>query len=184
MLSSTVLAIVALFSLGTSAPTAEQHGRPVTDRSTWVSVDFHGSVIQYDPARLILDPGTTLSTHKTTLSTRQTPTTDNTCGPSTFTSGIAPYPVTTDCQALEAWAYSLNAYWSIWTNTPDYHGVAGAGSCEFGAGTRNDYDTYVGSSDMGDLISSSISMFQVRCSNPTEMNMPKKYRMLIWCLDV
>jgi hypothetical protein len=160
MLSSRVLtlAITGLLSLATSAPTAEPFRG--SDRSSWVSVDFQGTTIQYDPVALVFN---------STPAKRNTPTSDNNCGASTFTSGVAPYPVTTDCQALQNWAYSLNAYWSIWTDTPDYHGVAGAGSCEFGAGTRDIYDTYVGSSDMGDLISSSISMYQVRYSGATEI---------------
>jgi hypothetical protein len=156
---SSVIAVAAtgLLSLAMANPAKEPFRG--ADRSEWVSVEFQGHTIQYDPKALV---------HHKPSTKRDTPTSDNNCGDSTFNSGVAPYPVTTDCQALQNWAYSLNAYFSIWTNTPDYHGVAGAGSCEFGAGTRDIYDTYIGSQDMGDLISDSIKRFQVRYSSATE----------------
>ncbi|KFX87796.1 hypothetical protein V495_08247 [Pseudogymnoascus sp. VKM F-4514 (FW-929)] len=162
MHSSTILtfAITGLLSLATAAPTAEP-AEPVerlhvTDRSTWVSVDYKGHKIEYDPKALIIQG----SEKHGALTVLAGPTSNDLCGSSTFESGVPPYPVTNDCAVLRDWAWSLNSYWSIWTNTPDYHGLAGDGSCEFGAGTHNTYDTYVGSRDIGDLVNSSIVRYQ------------------------
>ncbi|KFY15222.1 hypothetical protein V492_02160 [Pseudogymnoascus sp. VKM F-4246] len=158
MLSSTVLtlAIAGLLSLATSAPTTEPV-RTATDRSSWVSVDFQGTTIQYDPAALVVN-----NTPATALESRGTPTADDSCGSSTFSGGDGPYPLTNDCRALVDWLNTQNSYFSIWTLTPDYHGVVGSGSCEFGAGTKNIYDTYVGSHDISQLVSDSIAKFATK----------------------
>ena len=47
------------------------------------------------------------------------------------------------------------------SNAPDWHAVVHAGNCAFGAGTRNTYNTYVGSEDMGGLIRDSINQLSV-----------------------
>ncbi|KFY42956.1 hypothetical protein V494_02148 [Pseudogymnoascus sp. VKM F-4513 (FW-928)] len=162
MLSSTVLtiAIAGLLSLVTSSPMIE----PVhvaTDYSSWVSVDFQGTTIQYNPAAFIVNNtlATTLESHDT-LPTDAVWPTDAVCGPSSFVGGDGPYPHIRDCSLLGVWVENQRKIWSVWPRTSEVHGVARSDSCEFGAGTESVYDTYVGSHDIAQLINDSIKKFE------------------------
>ncbi|GKT76328.1 hypothetical protein ColTof4_08751 [Colletotrichum tofieldiae] len=146
----TSIALMALFStVSLAVPTS-------SSSMDAVSVDFHGKIIKYNPAAL------NFSTEVHGSSSGESTTaviTNDCCGGSSFVGTGAPWPTQGDCAVIRDWAYTLNQYWSIWTNTPDYHGVIQYNTCVFGAGTRNTYDTYVGSSDMGDLIRDGINRF-------------------------
>lgn len=161
------LAITAALSLSmgshaiptTQVETRSERGFQMGDTSAWASVDFQGKTIHYDPARVSFGPPfqTRNSIAARTLD-------NDDCGASTFSGTAAPWAVTTDCAAIRDWAYAQNTYFSIWTSTPDYHGIVYAGTCAFGAGTENYFDTYVGSSDIGDVTRDGINQFQVRSS--------------------
>lgn len=147
------IALLALFSTGSLAvPTSTDADTIVAskiDTSDWIPFDYQGKTIKVNPAAL----NYTKNPDVFSVSVL----TNDCCGGSSFVGTGAPYPDIGDCAVIRDWAYGLNVYWSIWTNTPDYHGIAFYNTCVFGAGTRNIYDTYIGSSDIGDLIRDSIN---------------------------
>ncbi|KAJ0124316.1 hypothetical protein J7T55_005654 [Diaporthe amygdali] len=156
----TSIALAAIFSTASLAMPSSNgetfiQARQEIDTSNWVSVDFQGKTLKYNPAAL----NTSVQVHTTSSGDVFSPAviTKDCCGDSSFSGTDAPWPSEGDCAVIRDWAYTLNAYWSIWTNTPDYHGVVVYNTCVFGAGTRNTYDTYIGSSDMGDIVRDSIT---------------------------
>lgn len=135
------------------------------DTSNWISVDFRGTTITYNPSILNVSASATAMVKARApdagLRPRAACSTDC-CGDSSFVGTNAPWAREGDCAAIRDWAYAQNKAFSIWTNTPDYHGVVFAGTCAFGAGTLNALaNTYVGSSDIGDLTRDGIRRFAV-----------------------
>lgn len=126
------------------------------DTIGWTSVEFQGATILYN-ATARKQPNELQGP----LTVLDVPTSDDTCGASSFGGTPSPWPLISDCAAIRDYAYSENVYYGVWTNNPDYHGVLVSGTCAFGAGTRNILDTYLGSSDIGDLISTSIQNYNV-----------------------
>ncbi|WQF79015.1 Putative Ecp2 effector protein [Colletotrichum destructivum] len=158
----TSIALMAILSnVAVAGPTNPVAVRQEThiDTSDWVPVKFQGKILKYNPAALNTSvvihnpPGSDGGDMSTAVIT------NDCCGGSSFSGTASPWPTQGDCAVIRDWAYTLNTYWSIWTNTPDYHGVIVYGTCVFGAGTRNVYDTYVGSSDMADLVRDGINRF-------------------------
>ncbi|KAF5505096.1 hypothetical protein CGCS363_v004281 [Colletotrichum siamense] len=152
-LKTTSVALFALFStVSLAVPTSSDAGvlsaRQI-DTSDWVPFEFQGKTLKVNPAALNITKAPGEVSVKVI--------TNDCCGGSSFVGTGAPYPNVGDCAVIRDWAYTLNQYWSIWTNTPDYHGVVVYGTCVFGAGTRNTYDTYIGSSDIGDLVRDAIN---------------------------
>lgn len=146
-----------------SAPITNRDFMAGVDTSSWITVDFQGTNVTYNPS--------IFKSHSQGGMSRL-PAVDgglrpqfwcqsDCCGASSFGGTDAPWASEGDCAAIRDWAYAQNQAFNIWTNTPDYHGVVFAGSCAFGAGTRNIFDTSVGSSDIGDLTRDGINGFAV-----------------------
>jgi Ecp2-like pathogen effector protein (putative necrosis-inducing factor) len=172
-LSLGLVAVLAIFGQAApAAPTlaASTQELPSTedfmagvDTSEWVSVEFQGKTVTYDPAALDFSgQGTSKRADDSGAHLfRRAVCGNDCCGGSSFNPQAGPFARVSDCLVIRDWAYAQNRPFSIWTNTPDYHGVVFAGSCAFGAGTRNVQETFVGSSDIGDLTRDGINIWQV-----------------------
>ncbi|KAK4455226.1 putative necrosis-inducing factor-domain-containing protein [Podospora aff. communis PSN243] len=147
------------------APDASKDFMAGVDTSTWVSVEFQGKTITYNPAIVVnvteaSASGT--SAKRTSVLAKRAPCSgnnDDCCGGSSFNGTPAPWAWTSDCAAIRDWAYSQSRYFSVVHPTGDYHGVVFAGSCAFGAGSWNILATYVGSADIGDVTRDAINIF-------------------------
>ena len=153
------------------APDVSKDFMAGVDTSTWVSVDFQGKTITYNPAMVNVTKASTSGTSaKRTVLAKRDPCSgnnnDNCCGASSFNGTPAPWAWTSDCIAIRDWAYSQHSYFGVATNTGDYHGIVFAGSCAFGAGTWNVFSTYIGSTDIGDVTRDAINIFAVSVHSP------------------
>jgi hypothetical protein len=154
-----------------AAPDASVDFMAGVDTSTWVSVQFHGKTITYNPAIVNTTVASTSGTSATrSVLNKRGPcsggSTEDCCNGSTFGGTAAPWAWTDDCIAIRDWAYAQHTRYGVWTNTGDYHGIVYAGSCAFGAGTFNHYITYIGSTDIGDVTRDGINMFAVSVPAP------------------
>ena len=159
----TAIALLAMFSqVCLAVPTPEVSFMAGVDTSNWISVQFQGKTITYNPAVFQSSGDSTSTSHNGGLSTLSASCTNDCCGQSSFGGTAAPWAHEGDCAAIRDWAYAQNTRFSVWGATPDYHGIVFAGTCAFGAGTENWYNTYIGSSDIGDLTRDGINQFAVR----------------------
>ncbi|EAQ82915.1 predicted protein [Chaetomium globosum CBS 148.51] len=169
------LALLAIFGQTTLAAPAvnvaaardpSQDFMAGVDTSTWVSVQFHGKTITYNPDALVVN-ATVASTSETSAKRsvlhKRGPciggSNEDCCGGSSFSGTPAPWAWTSDCAAIRDWAYNQHTTFNVHGITGDYYGIVFAGSCAFGAGTWNWYTTYMGSTDIGDLTRDGINMF-------------------------
>lgn len=58
-------------------------------------------------------------------------------------------------------AGTQGTYYGVWTNTPDTHALFYYGTCVFEAGTRNLYYTWIGSSNIRDIMTLAMDKWQV-----------------------
>lgn len=146
-----------------AAPDVSKNFMAGVDTSTWVSVQFHGKTITYNPELV----NTTLASTSRTSAKRSVlhkrgrcgNSDEDCCNGSTFNGTPAPWAWISDCAAIRDWAYAQHWWFNVHGLTGDYYGIVFAGSCAFGAGTRNVYATYIGSTDIGDLTGDGINIF-------------------------
>jgi hypothetical protein len=94
----------------------------------------------------------------------------NQCGASTFSTTDAFEPSTSDCRNLAAGLYALDGNWALdnggGAGVSAWVFLAGYGSCKFYANRANLPDpstaspTYIGTYDLGDLVTSSIALYE------------------------
>jgi hypothetical protein len=174
------LALLAIFGQTTlAAPVADVAAAPDpskdfmagVDTSTWVSVQFQGKTITYNPALVHTAVTSTSGTSaKRSVLNKRGPcsggSNEDCCTGSTFNGTPAPWAWTSDCIAIRDWAYAQHSWFNVVRLTGDYHGIVYAGSCAFGAGTNNFFPTYIGSTDIGDLTKDGINIFAVSVPAP------------------
>jgi hypothetical protein len=146
-----------------AAPDASKDFMAGVDTSTWVSVQFQGKTITYNPALVNTTVASTSGTSaKHSVLNKRGPCLgggdEDCCTGSTFNGTPVPWAWTSDCIAIRDWAYVQHWWYNVVHPTGNYHAIVYAGSCAFGAGSYNVYDTYIGSTDIGDLTRDSISI--------------------------
>lgn len=176
----TTFALMAMFSatslaaaIPNSMDTATIHQLDTRD---WVSVEFNGKTIMYNPAALNASSEDT----EAAMSAKRDDSND-VCGDSSYHGTEGPWPNESDCGTLGAWAAEQKRTWSVQGNTPDYHGIIYAGTCVFGAGTKNFFGAQIGSSNISAAISQSIKQFAVRCIAPSDLL--ASMSILIYCSE-
>ena len=154
-----------------AAPNVSKDFMAGVDTSTWISVQFRGKTITYNPAVVNTTMASTSGTsaERSVLSKRGPcvgGSNEDCCLGSSFNGTPAPWAWTSDCAAIRDWAYTQHWYFNVQHPTGDYHGIVYAGSCAFGAGSWNWYITYIGSTDIGDLTRDAINIFAVSVPAP------------------
>lgn len=154
------VALVAMFSatslaaaLPNTMDTAPIHQLDTRD---WVSVDFQGKTIEYNPAAF-----NSSSEDTEDVAPAKRGDDNDLCSDSSYSGTEAPWPNESDCGTLGDWVSRQNRYYDVEGNTPDYYGIVKAGTCVFGAGTKNFMGARIGSSDISAAISESISRLAV-----------------------
>ncbi|KAH6711332.1 hypothetical protein BKA61DRAFT_676542 [Leptodontidium sp. MPI-SDFR-AT-0119] len=128
------LSILALVPISSAAPTPESVASS-TDAIDWIPVAFEGKTLYVNSAALVessIDPAKRAA--RSLL--RRAPDSDA-CGGSSFNS----HPALLFCHCR-------------------LHGLWYYGSCVFEAGTRNIFDTYIGSTDVRDVIRDALNKWQ------------------------
>ncbi|KAG4431328.1 hypothetical protein IFR05_013189 [Cadophora sp. M221] len=151
------LSILALLPIASAAPTPDIVASS-TEAIDWIPVDFEGKTLYVNSAALVESSVNPAKKSERSL-LRRAPGSD-TCGGSSFNSHPAPFASTADCGVIRDWAGTENTYWGVWNNTPDTHDLWYYGSCVFEAGTRNILDTYIGSTDVRDVIRDALNKRQ------------------------
>lgn len=176
----TTVALMAMFSatslavaIPSSMDTATIHQLDTRD---WVPVEFNGKTIMYNPAAFNASSEDT----EAAMSAKRDDSND-VCGDSSYHSTEGPWPNESDCGTLGDWASRQKQTWSVEGNTPDYHGIVYAGTCVFGAGTKNFFGARIGSSDISAAISQSIKQFAVCYIAPS--NLAALMSILIYCSE-
>lgn len=155
----TTVALMAMFSttfLAAVIPNAME-AAPVhrLDTRDWITVEFKGKTISYNPAAF------NASSEDTESAATVKRDDNDICGDSSYSGTQGPWPNESDCTTLGEWASRQKNTWDVQGNTPDYHGIIYAGTCIFGAGTRNFFGAQIGSFDISAAISESIKKFAV-----------------------
>lgn len=159
----TTIALVAMFSatsLAAAVPNTMNTAPIQLDTRDWVSVDFKGKTIEYNPAAFNAS-----SEDIENMVPAKRGDNNDYCGDSSYSGTEAPWPNESDCATLGDWVSRENKYYDVWANTPDFHGIIRAGTCVFGAGTKNFLGAKIGSTDISAAISESISRFAVCCAS-------------------
>jgi len=153
------------------APDVSKDFMAGVDTSTWVSVQFQGKTITYNPAIVnVTEASASGTSAKRTVLAKRVPCSgnnnENCCGASSFNGTPAPWAWTSDCATIRDWAYAQSTFFDVVNPTGDYHGVVFAGSCAFGAGSWNVFAPYIGSTDIGDVTRDAINIFAVSVPGP------------------
>ncbi|KAH7330140.1 hypothetical protein BKA65DRAFT_554130 [Rhexocercosporidium sp. MPI-PUGE-AT-0058] len=162
MVSSKILGLsaLALFPMSFAAPApVPETISAATAAIDWVPFDFNGKTVYVNSAAIV---GSSIDTAKKAardLARRARPDND-TCGGSSINSHPSPFANTADCAVIRDWAGTQNTWWGIWNNTPDTHGVLYYGTCVFEAGTRNLWESWIGSTDIRDLTRDALNKWQ------------------------
>lgn len=157
--SVALMAIFSATSLAAAIPntmdTAPIHQFDTRD---WVSVDFQGKAIEYNPAAF-----NSSNENAEDVSPAKRDDKTDYCNDGSYSGTEAPWPVESDCATLGDWVSRQSTSYSVWGNTGDYHGLLRAGSCVFGAGSKNVLGAKIGSSDISAAITESIKRLAVCC---------------------
>jgi hypothetical protein len=156
IISAAMMAMLSASSLAAVLPNAIETA-PVhqLDTRDWVTFDFKGKTIGYNPAAFNISSADTESSATVKRDD------NDLCGDSSYSGTEGPWPNESDCATLGDWASREKKSWDVQGNTPDYHGIIYAGTCVFGAGTKNFFGAQIGTSDISAAISESISRFAV-----------------------
>ncbi|KAH7392197.1 hypothetical protein DE146DRAFT_766330 [Phaeosphaeria sp. MPI-PUGE-AT-0046c] len=166
MVSSKLLSLSALtlLPLSLAAPTPVADG--LTARNTdieWIPINFNGKTIYQNNAVVEVASINPTEEVKERLRRQEglpNSTTNDQCDGAEVNSHPPPFANTADCAAIRDWAGTQNAYYGVWDNTPDTHALWYAGTCVFEAGTRNLYKTWIGSSNVRDIMTLAINKWQ------------------------
>lgn len=155
----TTVALVALFSATSLAAATPNSVDTATihqlDTRDWISVEFGGKTVMYNPSAV---NAPSEDTEGAVTAKRDD---NDVCTDTSYSNTGGPWPSESDCATLGDWASRNGTTWAVKSSTPDYHGIIGVGNCVFGAGTRNHFGAYIGSSDISSIISESIKKYAV-----------------------
>ncbi|KAH7411443.1 putative necrosis-inducing factor-domain-containing protein [Cadophora sp. MPI-SDFR-AT-0126] len=152
------LALLTLLPLSLAVPTPNPAIESVpssTEPVDWIPIE--GTTVFVNSAALV---DTTIDPAKKVKRLLQARSGADRCGASSFSGIPAPWANTGDCWAIHDYCRDRNTYWGVWDHTSSTHPVLTAGTCVFEAGTKNIFQTYIGSYDIRDLIRDGINKFQ------------------------
>ncbi|KAH7413968.1 hypothetical protein DE146DRAFT_741568 [Phaeosphaeria sp. MPI-PUGE-AT-0046c] len=144
---------LAVLPLSLAAPA------PVPETITWIPFDEINGQTIYQNSAIIAEASLNFEKEAVRSLERRAPDND-TCDGATVNSHPQPFANTADCAALCDWAAGQTTYWTIRTLTPDSHGLWYLGTCVFEAGTENAFLTWVGSTNMRDIMTWAIDKWQ------------------------
>ncbi|KAH4260851.1 hypothetical protein HBI81_081930 [Parastagonospora nodorum] len=156
LLSISTLALLPL-SFAAPAPAPE----PLSAATTaiqWIPIEFNGKTLYLNSAVVAVSANPAKGADVTILN-NNAPDSD-TCDGTTLDPHPAPFANTADCAVIRDWTRTQNSYWGVWDNTPDTHGLLYYGTCVFEAGTRNIYETWIGSSNIADITELALNRWQ------------------------
>ncbi|CZT10904.1 uncharacterized protein RAG0_15225 [Rhynchosporium agropyri] len=164
------LSALALIPLAAAAPSPAPFTAANADQN-WTPVDFKGHTIYINNAAIIGSAENRAIKVFRGVFGNVGPDSD-TCQDSSFDPHPAPFANTADCQIISDWAATVNTFWEVWGNTDDFHPIVRSGNCVFISGTKNVSGTWIGSTDIKEIISAALTKLQYNGNVAAQGEMP------------